>query len=134
MCVLCGAFAACGTDKVAPPQLEEHVASVTVSPTLVTLAPGTSEQLTAVAMTASGTPLPGRTFTWSTVDTTVAKVSTAGFVTGVAKGSTIVTATSEGQSGMAGVNVKVSSLPVSGVYVQFERRGWASEYLSGQVI
>jgi hypothetical protein len=78
--------------------------------------------------------VPGSAFTWSTSDIAVAKVSTTGLVTGVALGSATITATSEQHSGTAGVSVDLSSLPVRGLYVQFERRGWPSEYSSGQVI
>src|SRR5213593_766043 len=132
VCVVIGSFAACGTDNLGP--AEEPVAAVTISPARATMAPGGSVQLTAVAKSASGTTLPGRAVTWSTADTAVAKVSATGLVTGVALGSTAITATSEQRSGTANITVNLSSLPVRGLYVQFERRGWPAEYSPGQVI
>ena len=132
VCILISGFARCGTDKLGP--AEEPVGSVTVSPGTATVAPGGSMQLTAVARSASGTTLPGRAFTWSTGDTAVAKVSASGLVTGVALGSTTITATSEQHGGTADIIVNLSSLPVRGLYVQFERRGWPAEYSPGQVI
>src|SRR2546427_455752 len=119
VCVVIGSFAACGTDNLGP--AEEPVAAVTISPARATMAPGGSVQLTAVAKSASGTTLPGRAVTWSTADTAVAKVSATGLVTGVALGSTAITATSEQRSGTANITVNLSSLPVRGLYVQFER-------------
>ena len=132
VCIGITSFAGCGTDKLGP--TGEPVASVTVSPAPATVAPGGSLQLTAVAKSASGTTLPGRAFTWSTSDPAVATVSASGLVTGVALGSATITATSEQRSGTADVTVNLSSLPVRGLYVQFERRGWPSEYWPGQVI
>ena len=132
VCILISGFARCGTDKLGP--AEEPVGSVTVSPATATVAPGGSMQLSAVARSASGTTLPGRAFTWSTGDTAVAKVSASGLVTGVALGSTTITATSEQHGGTADITVNLFSLPIRGLYVQFERRGWPAEYWQGQVI
>ena len=132
VCTLISSVAGCGTDKLGP--TENPVASVTVSPTTATVAPGGSVQLTAVATSASGTALSGEAFTWSTSDTAVAKVSATGLVTGVALGSTTITATSEQRSATADIAVTLSSLPIRGLYVQFERRGWGAEYWPGQVI
>src|SRR5881409_4402228 len=99
VCIVIGSFAGCGTDKLGP--AEQPVASVTVSPAQATVAPGGSIQLTAVAKSASGTTLAGRAFTWSTNDAAVAKVSPSGLVTGIALGSTTITATSEQRSALA---------------------------------
>lgn len=122
---------ACKESSTAPSQ---PVASVAVAPAAATVAPGTSIQLTAVAKSAAGATVPGETFTWSTSDTAVATVSASGLVTGVALGSATITAAAEQRSGTADIVVNLSSLPIRGLYVQFERRGWASEYWPGQVI
>src|SRR6267142_2740294 len=50
------------------------IASVTVSPSSPTIRVGTSTQLTAVPMDASGAPLSGRVVTWTTSDAAVATV------------------------------------------------------------
>jgi len=91
------------------------VASVTVSPTSPSLQTGQTGQLTATPRDANGNPLSGRVVTWSSSDTTIAKVSGSGLVTARAGGTATVTATSEGQSGAA--TVTVTFVPVSSVTV-----------------
>jgi uncharacterized protein YjdB len=95
------------------------VASVTVSPALATVAQGSTLQLTATPRDANGTPLPGRVVTWTTSDTTIAKVSSTGLVTGRAVGGVTITATSEGKIGTAIVTVVVSSGLVTDPWVVF---------------
>jgi alpha-tubulin suppressor-like RCC1 family protein len=96
-----------GTTNPPPPS---PVASVTVSPTALTLLAGQSQQVTATTRDQAGTQLVGRSVTWSTSAPAVATVSTAGMVAGVGAGSATITATSEGKSGSA--TVSVSSVPV----------------------
>src|SRR5207247_622619 len=83
------------------------VASVTVSPTSATLQVGQTTQLTATPKDASGSPLIGRTVTWSSSDTTIARVSASGLVTARAGGTATVTATSEGKSGTSTITVTI---------------------------
>src|SRR6266568_4453385 len=92
------------------------VASVSVSPASATVAAGQSVQLTATPKDANGTPLSGRTITWSSNNTSVAIADVNGNVTALAPGSATITATSEGQSGTAAItvtNVPVASVTVS---------------------
>ena len=92
------------------------VASVTVSPATASLTVGQTAQLTATPKDANGNPLTGRTITWSSSDNTIATVSGSGLVTGVGPGGPVtITATSEGQSGTAAVNVTLA--PVASVTV-----------------
>src|SRR6266487_3105206 len=91
------------------------VASVTVSPASATVAAGQSVQLTATPKDANGTPLSGRTVTWSSNNTSVAIADVNGNVTGLAPGSATITATSEGQSGTAAITV--TNVPVTSVTV-----------------
>ena len=91
------------------------VASVTVSPTSVTVLAGQTAQLSATPKDASGNPLSGRVITWATSNAALATVSTSGLVTAIAAGSATITATSEGQSGTAAVTVSV--VPVASVSV-----------------
>jgi len=81
------------------------VASVTVTPSSATVSVGQTAQLTATLKDASGNVLSGRAVTWSSSDTTIARVSGSGVVTAVATGSGTITATSEGQSGTSSVSV-----------------------------
>jgi uncharacterized protein YjdB len=92
------------------------VASVTASPATASLIVGQTAQLTATPKDANGNPLTGRTITWSSSDNTIATVSGSGLVTGVGPGGPVtITATSEGQSGTAAVNVTLA--PVASVTV-----------------
>jgi len=94
----------------APPGLDTAaVASVTVSPPSASVQVGQTAQLTATPKQASGAPLGGRVVTWSTSDSTVARVSATGLVTGGAAGSATVTATSEGKTGTSAITVPAPS-------------------------
>ena len=81
-----------------PPPLRAPVASVTLQPTPATVLIGATLHLWATTKDSAGNVL-SDTVTWTSSDTTVATVSTAGLVTGVAAGSAIMTATSEGKRG-----------------------------------
>src|SRR5207249_5426153 len=61
----------------------------------------------------AGSTLTGRTVTWASGDTSVARVSPSGLVTGVAPGSAPIMAMSEGKSGTA--TVTVTLVPVASV-------------------
>ncbi len=81
------------------------VASVTMDQAVVTLAPGETRTLTATAFDSTGQALTGRVVTWSSADATVATVSKSGAVNAVRLGATSVTATVEGMSAVATINV-----------------------------
>ena len=89
----------------------EPVASVTVSPPSLSLAVGANGQLTATPKNANGDALFGRVVTWSSSNSGVATVSGSGQVTAVSNGVAIITATSEGQSGTASVDVTAAPPP-----------------------
>jgi uncharacterized protein YjdB len=88
------------------------VATVAVAPSTVSILQGATTQLTATTSDASGHVLTGRTVTWSSSDKTRATVDGNGLVTGVSYGQVTITATSEGKSGTATVNVGDGSAPV----------------------
>jgi uncharacterized protein YjdB len=81
------------------------VASVTVSAPGRSIDVGKTAQLTAVAFDQTGAELAGVTFQWSSSDKTIATVSGAGVVTGVAVGSARITAVTGTVSGFADVTV-----------------------------
>ena len=83
------------------------VATVTVTPADTTVRVGNTVQLTATLRAANNAVLTGRTITWASADTLIARVSSTGLVTGVAASNQFVaiTATSEGRSGTARVIV-----------------------------
>jgi uncharacterized protein YjdB len=91
------------------------VASVTLSPATAGVQVGQSVQLTATPRDAGGSPLSGRTVTWTTSNGSVATVSGTGLVTGAGAGSATITATSEGQSATSGITV--TAVPVASVTV-----------------
>ena len=113
-------MAGCGSDSPTEsegPSGPAAVASVTVSRESVTLPIGTTQQLTATVKDAAGNELSDRTVTWSSSATTIVTVDATGLValvTGVAAGSVTITATSEGKSGTAAVEVEaVASVTIS---------------------
>lgn len=91
------------------------VASVTITPSPASVAVGRTAQLTATPRDANGSPLTGRTVTWSSNNTSIATVSASGLVTGTLVGTATITATSEGQSGTT--TVTVTNAPVASVTV-----------------
>ena len=91
------------------------VATVTVALAATPVVVGGTTTATAVLRGANGATLSGRAVVWSSSVPSVATVSAAGEVTAVATGTTVVTATSEGQSGSATLTVIVP--PVATVTV-----------------
>lgn len=82
------------------------VATVTVSPAKATVGRIKSVQLSATLRDANAKVLTGRAITWSAQPANVAAVSTSGRVTGLKRGTTTITATSEGKSGTAHITVR----------------------------
>lgn len=86
------------------------VATVTVDPANSTIASSQTVQLSATARDAEGNILVGRAIAWASENSAVAPVSETGLVTGQRAGGPVtITATSEGQSGSAGVTVTVGA-------------------------
>jgi uncharacterized protein YjdB len=81
------------------------VAQVVVTPPFAQIQAGTTIQLVATALDAGGVVLVGRSFTYVSTNTSVAAVSAAGVVTGVAAGSATITVTSEGKQTSASITV-----------------------------
>ncbi|HUQ84407.1 MAG TPA: Ig-like domain-containing protein [Gemmatimonadaceae bacterium] len=118
LCTLALTVACGGGDSSGPPA----VATVDVSSPSGDIVIGQTAQLIATPRDAKGNTLSGRTITWSTSSASIATVSTAGLVTGVAPGSAIITATADGKSGTR--SVIVVPQPVASVTVTA-----ASEFL-----
>lgn len=91
------------------------VTSVTLAPTTPSVRVGATIPMTATLRDASGAALTGRAVTWTSSDPSKATVTSTGVVTGVAVGTTTITATSEGKS--ASTTVTVLRMPVSSVQV-----------------
>lgn len=82
------------------------VTAVAVSPATASVASGQTQQFTATATYSDGsTANVTSSATWTSASTSVATISAGGLVTGVASGSTIVTASFSGFSGTSAVTV-----------------------------
>lgn len=96
------AAAACG-GSTGPADVP--AAQVVLSDTAVRMQVGDDAAVTARAKDAAGQDLVGRRIFWSSRDTTVATVTQAGVVRGVAPGTTQISASAEGQSAVATIAV-----------------------------
>lgn len=92
------------------------VASVAVAPNAPTVLVGGTVALTATIKDAGGTPLSGRSVTWTTSAPAVATVDGNGLVTTISPGTATVTAVSEGKSGSAQVTAlaPIAAVTLSG--------------------
>jgi uncharacterized protein YjdB len=86
------------------------VGTVTVGPTGQTIRQEGALQLTAVTIDQGGATVTGRAVTWASLNPSIATVSATGLVVGVADGTAVITATSEGVTGQ--VTVTVAGSPV----------------------
>lgn len=94
---------------------EREVASVRVTPLVVSVRVNRSVALQASALDAEGNALSGRSVSWSSSNPAVATISTQGLVTGITPGAVTITASSGGRSGQAAVTVTPE--PVASVVV-----------------
>jgi uncharacterized protein YjdB len=81
------------------------VASVSVTPSALTLSPGETTELTATASDPTGVPV-SVPISWTSSNSGVASVSSSGSVTANANGSATITAAADGVSGTASVTVE----------------------------
>ncbi len=117
--VLVRAFAGCssaGTATVQPPPTPVAT-TVTVSPATISLLVNGTQSLAATVRDQSGNVMPDQPIEWSTDNTGIANVSTAGVVTAIAAGTATVTATSTGKTGTASVTVTAAPPVVTTVTV-----------------
>ncbi len=82
------------------------IASISLTPSTPEVTILGSVQLVATPLNAAGTPLTGRTITWSSADESIAFVSSSGLVVGFRLGTVRITATSEGVSASTIVTVR----------------------------
>lgn len=104
------AVAACG-DSPSEPGAETPVAEVEMTPESFDLDVNEALDVQAVALSADGTPLAGRIFTWTSQDAAVATVSAGGRVTGVGPGTSKIHARAGGVTGTTTVTVRNPEAP-----------------------
>ena len=97
-----------GPDRVA-------VASIELTPNTADLPPGQNQQLTWTLKDAAGNILTGRIVSFTTSNPVAATVSTRGLVSALGVGTATITATSEGKTATASINV--ADLPVTAVHI-----------------
>jgi uncharacterized protein YjdB len=85
------------------------VASIAVSLAASTVTAGATTKATAILKDANNTVLTGRAVVWSSTNPAIATVDASGVVTAVGAGQSAITATAEGKSGSATVNVLAST-------------------------
>lgn len=89
------------------------VGSVTVTPATVSVIAGASTSLAVTVKDAAGATVTDRPVTWTSSNASVATVSGLGVVTGVAPGTAIITAASEGKTDQS--TITVTPVPVAQV-------------------
>ena len=115
------AFSACVShDTMTPPDTSaslDTVASVDIPSVALSWPYVTSAQISAVARSAKGDTLLGRTATWSSSDTTLIRVEgtsgTLAFVTGVDFGTAEISAAIDGKVGRRSISYSLNSPPLS---------------------
>ena len=99
--------------------LPTTVGYVTVTPNPVELTIGGTQQMTATAFDVHNVVVASAAFAWSSADPEIAAISSTGYATGLANGSTTVSATTRGVTGSAVINV-VGDPPVAATAVADE--------------
>ena len=110
-----GAFACGGAAADVSAPGTSAAVTIAITPSASAIAIGSQVALQAQVQDASGQPVPGATIFWSSSDTSVATVSSAGVVTGRTVGSAQIAASSAGESAVraiAVIQVPVASLAV----------------------
>ena len=102
--VLLGVLA-CGSSCDRPFNVSGAVARVLVSPATTSLGLNAQATLAAQLFDANDNPVAGRPITWSVSAPTIVSVTQAGVIRGLALGTALVTAESEGTIGVAFVSV-----------------------------
>ena len=114
------------------------IVSVEITPQHASLAPGQTQQFSAVAKTSSGKTADNVTFTWQSLDPSIATIDAHGLATGKVMGVTSVVASIGTFSGSAAVGVVsaapgASNLTVSGV-AQYEDKPFDQNGFTGQLV
>src|SRR5688572_13016825 len=104
--VACSIAVLVGCGSTEDPIPDTTVATVSITPAVNTVEPGTTVQLTATPRTASGVALSGLATTWSSSNQSAATVNSSGLLTAATGGTTTITATVSGVSGTRQISVQ----------------------------
>ena len=94
---------ACNSESTTSPI---QIGSIRVTGSSTSVAVGNAIQLQAVARDPNGVPINGVIFEWSSANNAIATVGSTGLVTGVAAGSTDITAEADGIEGSLRISVQ----------------------------
>jgi uncharacterized protein YjdB len=83
----------------------EQAATVTVTPNTLTLRTGNTRQLSATARNSQNVVITGRTFRWSSSNTSIASVDQTGLVIALTPGNVVITAETDQTVGQAAIQV-----------------------------
>lgn len=86
-----------------------QVASITITPANSTIAVNGTQQYMATAKDSNGNTLSGVTYTWTSSSNSVATVNANGLATGVAAGTTMITASVTYSGGIYGMGTTITS-------------------------
>jgi len=116
-CAACAVGACNNAESTTAPGTPGVLAVVTVAPAGLTLAAGGTLQLWVTPTDSTGLVIQGLQTIWSSSDTTIATVSSTGFVNSVAPGSVTITATTSRPLGEGGGQTMVGTAPIT--FAQF---------------
>jgi len=119
-----------------PPPPAPVLPSIALSPANSSFQPGFSLKLTVTGMYSDGSTKDlSDSASWASTNHSVATVDTSGNATAVATGSTTMQATVGSMNASTTLTVTpLGLLKNTGLWTQFERRGWPAEYYSGEII
>lgn len=109
-CVVALLSACSGGDSTAPKVVP--VASVAISMSASTVKAGKTVQFSAQAKDVAGNILSGRSFNWTSSQTSIASIAADGTLTAITAGATVVSATSEGKVADFALTVSRASIAV----------------------
>jgi len=127
----------CGGNHSSPPP-PIALQTIHVTPANTSVAPGIAVKFTATGNYGDGsTKDVSNSAQWTSTNGTVATIDSTGMVTTQGTGNTTIQAAVTSVNGSTTLTVTTPGhflVKAAGLYTQIERRGWPSEYWSGQVI